>query len=182
MMRANPQPAAVPADDATVIARAIGGDVQALSTLYLRHARYVAGVVHRLIGRDGEVDDVVQETFITAAASLQNLRNPDQLRPWLATIAVRRAYRVLRKRALRDALSQTLSAFGARREVEVETSEDAQRVLDRLSPKLRVPWVLHRVFDATLPEVASMCEVSLATTKRRIAEAEGLVERWSHES
>ena len=34
---------------------------------------------------------------------------------------------------------------------------------------------------ASLPDVAALCEVSLATVKRRIAEAEAVIERRTHE-
>ena len=36
----------------------------------------------------------------------------------------------------------------------------------------RVPWVLARIEGQALTEVANACECSLATAKRRIAEAE----------
>ena len=42
---------------------------------------------------------------------------------------------------------------------------------------LRIPWVLHRVERLSLPETAAACEVSLATVKRRIADAEARIER-----
>ena len=38
--------------------------------LYAKHARYIAGVVHRLMGDDGELDDIVQETFVDAIEGL----------------------------------------------------------------------------------------------------------------
>ena len=43
---------------------------------------------------------------------------------------------------------------------------------DRLPAKLRIPWVLSRIADESLPDVAVLCETSLATVKRRIALAE----------
>src|SRR5436190_514218 len=49
--------------------------------------------------------------------------------------------------------------------------------LDRLPPDLRVPWVLARIEQSTLPEVARICEISLATVKRRIADADARIER-----
>ena len=49
--------------------------------------------------------------------------------------------------------------------------------LGALPADLRIPWTLHHVEGETLPEVASMCEISLATAKRRIAEAAERLER-----
>jgi RNA polymerase sigma-70 factor (ECF subfamily) len=49
--------------------------------------------------------------------------------------------------------------------------------LSRVPADLRIPWVLHRVERLSLPETAAACEVSLATVKRRIADAEARIER-----
>jgi RNA polymerase sigma-70 factor (ECF subfamily) len=49
--------------------------------------------------------------------------------------------------------------------------------LARVPADLRIPWVLHRVERLSLPETAAACEVSLATVKRRIVDAEERIER-----
>jgi RNA polymerase sigma-70 factor (ECF subfamily) len=55
--------------------------------------------------------------------------------------------------------------------------EELYDVLDRIPPKLRVPWVLARIEGETLPRVADACGVSLATVKRRVSEAETRIRR-----
>src|ERR1051325_10698207 len=71
-----------------------------LEALYRTYARYVASIALRLLGRDDEVDDVVQEVFISALRGLRNLREPGAIRGWLATVTVRIARRKLRRRRL----------------------------------------------------------------------------------
>src|SRR5579871_3436016 len=51
--------------------------------VFAAHGRYVASVVLRVLGRDHEVDDVVQEVFLTAMSGLQTIRNPAAVRGWL---------------------------------------------------------------------------------------------------
>jgi RNA polymerase sigma-70 factor (ECF subfamily) len=51
------------------------------------------------------------------------------------------------------------------------------RVLEGLSPKLRVPWTLSRIEGGSLEEVAEWCELSLATLKRRLVRADDYVKR-----
>ena len=46
-------------DDAALAARAKAEDTAAFTALYLRYARYIAGVAFQLLGDDGEVDDIV---------------------------------------------------------------------------------------------------------------------------
>jgi RNA polymerase sigma-70 factor (ECF subfamily) len=160
--------------DALLAARAAEGDERALSQLYERHARYVAGVAWRLLGNDADVDDVVQETFLAALEHLGALRDGQAVRPWLASIAARRVMQRF------DARSR-LRRFVARWTVGTPTRTEPQvrhdvgelaRALSRLASEERIPWVLHRVEGETLPEVARIVGVSLATVKRRIARAD----------
>src|SRR5260221_6464368 len=56
--------------------------------MYRLHARYVAGVVFRIVGHDGDLDDVVQGTFAAASSHLNPLRDPAAIRPWLGALAI----------------------------------------------------------------------------------------------
>jgi RNA polymerase sigma-70 factor (ECF subfamily) len=168
-----------PPDERELVLRIRSGDEKAFKALYQRYARYIAGVVYRLLGVDEALDDMVQETFIDAADGIAKLREPEKVRSWLATIAVRHTKRYLAKK---------ISRRQARAEIRLaEPSSDDPRdrefiqglylALDALPVKQRIPWILHRVEGHTLPEVAKMCSISLATTKRRIAAAEERLQR-----
>jgi RNA polymerase sigma-70 factor (ECF subfamily) len=169
-------------EDDVLVDRARGGDEQAFSALYRRHARYIAGVIFRLMGDGSELDDIVQETFVAASFSLGKLKDPQSVRGWLVTIAVRRVRRRLAARQRRRWLGQEIDRqmprmSDPRLRAEIDELYD---VLDRLPPRLRVPWVLARLEGETLADVARACGVSLATAKRRVAEAEESVQRRLH--
>jgi RNA polymerase sigma-70 factor (ECF subfamily) len=172
-MSAAPRLSPVPDDDATLVARAVAGDERAFTTLYRRHARYVAGVAFRLMGDESELDDIVQETFVAASAGLAKLTDRAALRPWLVTIAVRsvskRIARRQRSRWLASLLGRT-EPIASAPAVEGEAYA-LYEALAELSAELRVPWALHAIEGMTLPDVAERCGVSLATVKRRIKDA-----------
>lgn len=169
--------APVPEDDATLAKRAAAGDERAFTAIYRKHARYVAGVVYRLMGSDSEIDDVVQETFVAASEGLGTLKEGATLRAWLVTIAVRKVARRLAKRQRQ----RWLAGMFGRTEPHAASPEvegDAYALYQALAAigvDRRVPWTLHHVEGLTLPEVAEHCGVSLATVKRRIAEAGALL-------
>ena len=169
------------ATDVELVERAVAtpSDDEAFTVLYQRHARYVAGVVYRILGSDADVDDVVQETFLDARAGLGSLADPRALRGWLVTIAVRRVHRLLRRRRRRALLFFGLVETSPRSSDprDRQPADDLYDALERLPPDLRLPWTLARVEELTLPEVAEACEVSLATVKRRLAEAEERIAR-----
>src|SRR5881394_389630 len=76
--------------DAALVRAAQGGDVPAFESLYARYAPVVHGI---LLGRlsAGDVDDVVQEVFITAYQKIAMLREPAAFAGWIVRIARNRA-------------------------------------------------------------------------------------------
>jgi RNA polymerase sigma-70 factor (ECF subfamily) len=164
--------------DAELAVRARTDD-DAFAELYTRYAPYVARVAFRLLGNDSEVDDVVQDAFLDARAGIAGLEDPMAVRAWLVAITVRRVHKLLARRR------RSAFCFWRNAEVAPRSSDPRDRqpvddlydALDRIPLDLRTPWVLSRVEQLTLPEVARACGVSLATVKRRIAEAEERLER-----
>jgi RNA polymerase sigma-70 factor (ECF subfamily) len=162
-----------------IVRRAQRDDADACTTLYVQHAAYVARVVHRLIGRDGDVDDIVQDTFVDAFDGIAALSEPSCIRAWLVAIAVRKTHRLLaRRRRMRlFGLEIAFVAPKASDPRDRQPVDELYDALERIPPDLRIPWVLHQVEQMTLPDVARACDVSLATAKRRISEAEDRLRR-----
>jgi RNA polymerase sigma-70 factor (ECF subfamily) len=154
--------------------------------VFAQHGRYVANVVLRVLGRDHEVDDVVQEVFLTAMSGLLTVRNPAAVRGWLKTIAVRKACRHLRRRRLRSLLGRDreasyehVAAPGCSPEERALLSR-VYRELDKVPAAERVAWTLRYVDGERVEAVAELCGCSLATAKRRIAAAQATLERTFH--
>jgi RNA polymerase sigma-70 factor, ECF subfamily len=152
-----------------------------LATLFRSHSAYVAAVALRLLGRQDEVDDVVQDVFLSALRGVDQLREPEAIKGWLATVTVRMASRRLRLRRLRsflgldaDANYQEL-AVGANQE-HVALLARIYRLLDELPVALRIAWTLRYVEGEPLDTVARICGCSLATAKRRIVAAQAAIE------
>src|SRR5471032_1789783 len=74
--------------DFDLVARWKGGDERAATLLVARHADAVARFVASIGGRDDR-DEVVQDTFVRAFASIDGFRGEGAFRTWLFTIARR---------------------------------------------------------------------------------------------
>lgn len=168
-----------PCDESSLLERLRADDESAFTELYLRHARYIAGVVFSLLGDDGELDDVVQETFVDAQAGLADVEEPAAIRRWLVVIAIRRVHRLLARRRIRRWYACKLAELSPRASDprEGRRAEDLYDALDRIPAKLRIVWILTQVGAMPLQEVADVCEISLATVKRRLSEADARLER-----
>lgn len=177
-----------PTDAALVIA-ARAGEAWAQEALFRRYSRMVNGLAFRIMGRDGDVDDLVQDSFLEALRNLDRLDNPQAFASWIGSIVVRTAGKRLRRRSL-------LNRLGLRR----ATPIDADTILSRDAPpdvraelariyaslngmhhEARTALVLHRVEGMSLPEAAAAMGISLSTIKRRIQSAERVLATVSHE-
>jgi RNA polymerase sigma-70 factor (ECF subfamily) len=162
-----------------VAARA--GEDWAREALFRRYARMVYGLVYRLIGRDDEIDDLVQECFLQALAYLGRLSEPQAFGAWLTSLVVRTTHKVLRRRALATRLGlrrrddpidvESLVSKSAPADVLAELHAVYQ-VIDQLPARTRVALVLRRVEGMSQDEVAAAMGVSVSTAKRLLVEAE----------
>lgn len=166
--------------DAALVVAARAGEAWACEALFRRHVGMVHGLVCRLLGSDDDGDDLLQETFIAAFASLDRLEEPAAFASWTCGIAVRRVGKLIRKRRL-------LRRLGLHRDTHAEVDRVLSRtapaevivqlratyaVLERMPARLALLLLLRRVEGATLEEIAEWTGVSLATVKRRLADAE----------
>ncbi|MDF2696318.1 MAG: polymerase sigma factor RpoE [Labilithrix sp.] len=148
-----------------------------LDEAFRTHSRYVAGIATRLLGRDDEVDDLVQDVFLQARGRLESLRDAGAIRAWLATITVRLAMRKLRWRRLRsvfwsnDGVDESVASASASPEDRLLVAR-IYRVLETLPVEERVAWSLRFLEGSQIDEIARAMALSMATVKRRIESAQ----------
>lgn len=159
-----------------------------LDALYRAYAPYVAAIAVRILGRDHEIDDLVQDTFVNALRGLRGLREPLAIKGWLAKISVRLATRRLRARRIRralylerDAQAMELSLVAPSASAEERALiAKVYRVLDGLPAADRVAWVLRYVQGEPLHSLPELCACSLSTAQRRLARAQAAIEKECH--
>lgn len=177
-----PLRAEAPSDDALVL-RACEGDPLARRLIVERYAAHVAGLLHNVIGSQGALQDLVQETFLVVFRDLPSLREPALLKAWVSRIALHRAHTFFRSRRRRRWLSyfSELDADepaldppappGASSET-LQAVRAAYEVLDSMRERERLAFALRFIEAMTVQEVANALGVSLATTKRALQSAE----------
>lgn len=176
--------------DAALVVLARAGEAWASEALYRRHARSIFGLAWRLLGRDEDVDDLVQDSFVTAFGQLDKLAEPASFRAWVAGILVRKTGKLLRRRKLLARLGlraamppPDIDSFlspNAPGEVVVELRA-LYAVIDAMPPDVRAVVLLRRVEGHTLEEVAELTGTSLATVKRKLAKAEAVLRKHEGE-
>ena len=163
---------------------AASSDSLRVDDLVREHSEYVAGLAYRLLGRDAEVDDVVQDVFVALLRFHGSVREPNAVRAWLGTTTVRFAQRRLRARSFRlrsllglDAPEpNVLPTRGAGAEEHLALAR-VHRALHGVAAAARVAWLLRYVEQERMEEVARLCGCSLTTAKRRVEAAHVAVKR-----
>jgi RNA polymerase sigma-70 factor (ECF subfamily) len=169
--------------DESLVLAACGGDREAKATLFRRHARGASDLAFRLLGRDRELEDVLQDSFVAAFSGLSKLVDPRAFKTWLHAIVTRTAIAIIRRRRLLSRLGfvpadrveiENILAANAPPDVLVEL-EAIYRAVDSLPAAERVVLILRRVEQLPLDEIAERTGFSLATVKRRLSRAEELI-------
>ncbi len=107
------RPASIEVSDDALFASVAAGDLSALGSLFDRHAEAVRQFVLRASARDGGADDVVQETFLTAARAARNFDGRASALPLLLGIA---AQTLRHRRRSFSRLRTMLSSFAGQPE------------------------------------------------------------------
>jgi RNA polymerase sigma-70 factor (ECF subfamily) len=180
----------VPCKDTTLedrarVTRALAGERQAKAELYNAHAHALLGLSVRLLGRTGEAEDVLHDSFVTAFERLDQLRDASSFRAWMARIVVHEVHRRFRRRRLLrtlgfdlagyDAGLAQLAAPGLPADAHAELAT-IDRVLAELPAGQRLAWMLRHVEGHELTDVAAQCGTSLATIKRWLAAAQARID------
>jgi len=174
-----------PADvsDASLVAHARSGEPWAKEALFRRHVKRVLALAHRLMPEE-DAEDLAQETFLRAFAALDRLENGAAFSAWLAQVTVSLVKMKLRKRVWLRRIGfgrqeeldpETLVSSDAPEAVRVEL-RDLYRAAKRLPEEPRIALILQRVEGMDLSEVASHMGLSIATVKRRVAQAESMLQ------
>jgi RNA polymerase sigma-70 factor (ECF subfamily) len=143
-----------------------------------RYAPLVRRILRRMLG-PVDVEDGVQDAFLRLFRDLGSLRDPSALRSFLIGITLHVAKSELRRRRAKRWLR--LSDDGVLAEPDVVAEDERHepraaierlyKVLDRVSDERRTVFVLRFVEGLELAELSAVLDCSLATTKRRVADA-----------
>ncbi|HEY3766164.1 MAG TPA: RNA polymerase sigma factor [Gaiellales bacterium] len=135
----------------------------ALERLY--RARYVGfrNALATIVGSADAARDLVQEAFVRAYASRDQLRSVDSVEAWVWRIALRASFEC---RPLTDRLDADLPAL-----IEPARDEVLSAALRTLPPRRRLIVFLHYYADLPYAQVAALCDVSEGTVAAALSQA-----------
>jgi RNA polymerase sigma-70 factor, ECF subfamily len=164
-----------PAQPPQLLERCQKGEREALGEFYRLYRPEVTRNLHRVLGPGrGDLEDVLQDVFIEAFRSIARFRGDAKLSTWLYRVCVNVALQRLRKRK-RLAEVPDESVPESTGDDTPERGLDARRrlnavynILDRLSPKKRVVFILHEIEGREPKEISEIVGAPVLTVRTRL--------------
>jgi len=155
--------------------------VPAFAEIYRTYFSFVWSSSRRLGVNESEMDDVVQEIFITINGRLPTLEQPESLRSWIYSIVRRTVSSYHRAKRAKNASTATLSAEPEMHYPQTpspqQLAEHSDQIkllwslLENIDATKREVFVLAELDEMTVPEIASALEVPLNTVYSRLRAA-----------
>lgn len=173
-----------PDPDAELVRLAQAGDPLAFELLVVKYQRRIARHIARYVRSAGDVEDLVQDTFIRAYRGLASFRGDSAFYSWLYRIASNVAITALKRESLENlsdsAPDEREQAFEPgisdqndpeRNVIARQIADAVQRALARLQPDLATALTLYEVEGKSYPEIAQMLAIPVGTVRTRIFRA-----------
>jgi RNA polymerase sigma-70 factor (ECF subfamily) len=172
--------------DSKLVRRVQQGDKRAFDLLVLKYQHRVRAIVGRYVHDHGEVDDVVQESFIKAYRALGKFRGDSQFYTWLYRIAVNTAKNFLVARSRRPPssdveLEDAEHFVGNEGLTDIDTPENlaqgeelravVEAAIGGLPEDLRVAITLREMEGLSYEDIAHIMGCPVGTVRSRIFRA-----------
>ena len=156
---------------ASTVRLAAEGDEAAFTRLVVMHRESMARVAYVICGDAEATRDAVQSAWSIAWRRLPTLRDPDQVRPWLITIAANEARHLVRARRRRPVvdISETMEPDERSDPAGVIGLVDLQRALADLKPDDRRLLALRFVAGLDSGEIARQTGLSASGVRSRLS-------------
>jgi RNA polymerase sigma-70 factor (ECF subfamily) len=169
-------------DNQTVTAlvqRAIDGDQYAIKQLYGYYANDMFNIAIRMLANREDAEDVIQESFIKAFKSLNQLNDAGIFGGWLRRIVINTCLRHVKKKVVFNVLPEGVE------EVEEENIDWLNEsnftiihdAIKRLPEGCRQIFLLYTMEDYKHKEISSLLNISESTSKSQYLRAKKLLQQ-----
>jgi RNA polymerase sigma factor (sigma-70 family) len=168
----------MPKDEKDLLRKSARGDAASFGEIVRKYRYLVYAAALQIVKDPAAAQDVAQDTFISAFASLKDLRSMESFPPWLRKIARNKALAWRKEQdrlaPLEDAGILRASAEASEMETEDERKEvdvfraEVRKVVSSLSDALRFPVLLCYLDGVPTAEAARFLGISEGAVRKRL--------------
>src|ERR1700689_4331970 len=177
-------------EERQLVRLAQSGEEAAFEELIRRHQQRVFGLVHGILRRREDVEDVVQQVFLKVFVSLKRFDQRAAFSTWLYKIAVNECWDYLRKKKVRplvyesdlseEQVSRLDGIVSAERPPQsaddrAEVREFLEQVLEKVPEQDRQLLILKEMEGFSVQELAVILDLNANTVKVRLFRARGKI-------
>ncbi len=154
-----------PIPDACLVRRCLDGDDEAFATLIERYQRTAVNLAYQITGNAQDAEDLAQEGFVAAYATLARLRRAEHFRAYLMRIVVNRALRWHQRSLNTEDSEPATCGPDPYSTLSVSLLHSA---IARLLGRLRATLVLFELQGLSYEEVGEVLGVPVNTVRSRL--------------
>jgi len=150
------------------------GERSAQADFYRRYRQEVARTVHKVLGPDADLEDVVQDVFVEVFRSIEKFKGEAKITTWLYRVCVNVALQKIRRQQRRPEGHAAPEDDVPHHETplrELERRESARLVydiLETIAPKKRVVFILHEIVGLEAKEIGEVVGSNVLTVRTRL--------------
>jgi len=163
-----------PTEEQRLLAAVRAGEEAAFRALYRQHTPRLFAVVLRLLVRQADAEDAVQEAWLRAVHGLAGFRRESSFSTWLTGIGIRCALEILRRRSPPAEVTEQVEAMSTSTP---HTTIDLERAIASLPDGYRAVLLLHDVEGYSHHEIARMLDIAVGTSKSQLFDARRAMRR-----
>ena len=173
--------------DMQLVRRALARESEAFRAIMKAHNQRLYRIARGVVRNDSEAEDIVQEAYVRAFASLGAFRGDSSLATWLSRIVINEALGRLRKRRRTVAMPEPQAEII---QFPLNPSDDPERTMaqrqilklveqatDSLPDVYRTVFVARVIEGLSIEETADLLGVRPETVKTRLHRARALVRK-----
>lgn len=179
-------------EDAQLIREALKGDQAAFKKLLKRYHDPIFNLIYRIIHNREQVEDLTQESFVKAFASLRNFNEEYAFSTWIYKIATNTSIDYIRKKKLETfsinkpiALEESDYTFELpdityqpdKEIINRQRSKLLEEAINRLPEKYKRVIILRHTEERDYAEIASILKLPIGTVKAHIFRARELLNK-----
>lgn len=166
--------------DENLITMSQSGDHEAFAQLVRKYSPDAYRTAFMVLRDRNEVEDVVQESFLTCYRKIKSFRMESSFKTWLFRIVVNKCYDRLRKLNRESAIMNKVS-FNLNNDNNgingIESRLDLKEVILDLKPEHRLVLTLYYGMDFGVQKVADILGLPAGTVKSRLNTARSLIKK-----
>jgi RNA polymerase sigma-70 factor, ECF subfamily len=174
--------------DEEIVDRVSSGDTALYEVLMRRYNQRLFRIIRSILRDEDEAEDVIQDAYVRAYASLHQFAGRAKFSTWLTKIAIHEASSRLRKRKRMDDVPAIAGQESHGMEDMKSSDPDPERetlrreavfflerAVDQLPSRYRPVFVLRDIENMSIAETASCLELTEQTVKVRLLRARDMI-------